>query len=157
MVVLAVLSIALVPLAVHLIGSFFGRTYVVSPATIAIVMSTSIFLPLLIGMVTRVVAASFASKISMSVERAGKVLMPLAVAVLVIAAASDVWRLVGNGTLIAITVFVSAGFAVGHVLGGPEPEHSAVLAFFGRLPPSWHRAGCRRGELPRSELEGRPS
>ncbi len=53
MVVLAVLSIAWVPLSVQLIGLAFDRTYVVSAGDIAVVTSTSILLPLLVGMVTR--------------------------------------------------------------------------------------------------------
>ena len=129
MVVLAVLSIAVVPLAVQLIGSAFGRTYVTTPGTIAVVTSTSILLPLTFGMVTRAIATPFADTIATRVERVGKVLIPVAAAVLIVAAAPDVWRLVGNGTLLAITVFVVTGFAIGHLLGGPEPEHSAVLAF----------------------------
>ena len=129
MVVLAVLSIALVPLAVRLLGSVFGRTYVTTPATIALVMSTSILLPLLVGMLTRVIAPTLADKVATQVARAAKVLMPVAVVLLIAVAGSDVWRLVGNGTIIAITVFVATGFAVGHLLGGPEPENAAVLAF----------------------------
>lgn len=134
MIVLALLSIALVPLSVALIGVVFGREYVVSPRAIAVVVSTSILLPLAIGMVTRAFARTFAIALAAHVERAGKVVMPTAAVVLVAAAASDVWRLVGNGTLLAITLFVVTGFVVGHLLGGPEPEHSAVLAF---------SAGCR--------------
>ncbi|HUL98894.1 MAG TPA: membrane transporter protein [Mycobacterium sp.] len=128
-VVLAVLSIALVPLAVRLLGSVFGRTYVTTPATIALVMSTSILLPLLVGMLTRVIAPTLADKVATQLARAAKVLMPVAVVLLIAVAGSDVWRLVGNGTIIAITVFVATGFAVGHLLGGPEPENAAVLAF----------------------------
>ena len=129
MVVLALLSIPVVPLAVGLIGAVFGRAYVTTPAMMVVVASTSILLPLTLGMVTRAVAAPFADAVATRVERVGKVFMPVAAAVLVAAAAPDLWRLVGNGTLLAITVFVVAGFAVGHLLGGPEPEHSAVLAF----------------------------
>lgn len=129
MVVLAVLSIALVPLAVRLLGSVFGRTYVTTPATIALVMSTSILLPLLVGMLIRVIAPTLADKVATQVARAAKVLMPVAVVLLIAVAGSDVWRLVGNGAIIAITVFVATGFAVGHLLGGPEPENAAVLAF----------------------------
>ncbi len=74
-------------------------------------------------------ATHFAVKISAIVEKAGKVLMPVAAVVLLIGVAPDVWRLIGDGTLLAISVFVVTGFAVGHLLGGPEPEHAAVLAF----------------------------
>lgn len=129
MVLLALLSIPVVPLAVAAIGAVFGRAYVATPSAMAAVASTSILAPLVLGMTTRAVAAPRADAIASRVERIGKVLMPVAAVVLVVAAASDLWRLVGNGTLLAISVFVIAGFAVGHVMGGPEPEHSAVLAF----------------------------
>ncbi len=129
MVALAVLSIALVPLAVRVLGSIFRRPYVMTPLAVAVIMSTSILLPLLAGMMTRALAPGLADKIAKRVERVGKMLLPVAVAVLLIAAAPGMWRLVGNGTIIAITVFVATGFAVGHVMGGPDPENSAVLAF----------------------------
>lgn len=129
MVVLAVLSIAWVPLAVRLIGFAFDRNYTVSPGAIAVVTSTSILVPLLVGMVTRAVAAPFAVKISTKVQTAGRMLTPVAAVVLLVAVAPDVWRLVGDGTLLAIALFVVTGFAVGHLVGGPDPEHSAVLAF----------------------------
>lgn len=129
MVVLAVLSIVLVPLSVQLIGAAFGRAYVTTPAAIAVVVSTSILLPLAIGMVTRCATPRFADAAAIPVERAGKVVVPIGAVVLLVIAAPDVWRLIGNGTLLAISVFVVAGFAVGHLLGGPDPQHSAVLAF----------------------------
>ncbi|MBJ7341867.1 membrane transporter protein [Mycolicibacterium sp.] len=129
MVVLAALSILVVPLAVQLIGSVFGRSYVTAPTAIAVVTSTSILLPIALGMVTRAVVPRFADAVGTYVARAGKVFMPVAAVVLIVAAGRDVWRLIGNGTLLAITVFVVIGFVVGHLLGGPEPDHAAVLAF----------------------------
>jgi BASS family bile acid:Na+ symporter len=38
------------------------------------------------------------------------------------------WAAVGDGTLIALVVFVAIGLLVGHLLGGPDPDHSVVLA-----------------------------
>ena len=54
----------------------------------------------------------------------------LVVGVLVLLAVSwqAVWAAVGDGTLPALIAFVVAGLAVGHWMGAPEPEHSAVLA-----------------------------
>jgi BASS family bile acid:Na+ symporter len=40
----------------------------------------------------------------------------------------DMMLLLGNGTLIAILAFIGAGLALGHLLGGPDPEDRAVLA-----------------------------
>ena len=36
--------------------------------------------------------------------------------------------LIGNFTLVAIIVFVLVGLAIGHLLGGPDPEDRTVLA-----------------------------
>jgi bile acid:Na+ symporter, BASS family len=129
MIVLAATSIVLVPLAVRLIGASFGRTYVTAPATIAVVTSTSILLPILSGMVTRACAPKFTATVAERVNRVGVVFLPVAAAVLFAAAAPDVWRLVGDGTLLVVAAFVVTGFAVGHLFGRPELEHSAVLAF----------------------------
>lgn len=129
MVVLALLSIVLVPLGVRLIGAAFGRVYVTTPAAIAAVVSMSILLPLVIGMVTRFVTPRLADAAAPPVERAGKVVTPIAAVALLATAAPDVWRLIGNGTLLVISIFVVTGFAIGHLLGGPDPQHSAVLAF----------------------------
>src|SRR5262249_25149523 len=54
----------------------------------------------------------------------------LLVGIVVLLAASwrAVWAAVGDGTLLVLIAFVVAGLMVGHLLGAPEPEHSAVLA-----------------------------
>ena len=36
--------------------------------------------------------------------------------------------LIGNGNVLAIVIFNVAGLAIGHVLGGPNRDHSIVLA-----------------------------
>jgi BASS family bile acid:Na+ symporter len=43
-------------------------------------------------------------------------------------ASRAIWALVGNGTVLVMAIFVLAGVAAGHLLGGPEPDRSAVLA-----------------------------
>ena len=48
--------------------------------------------------------------------------------VILISAAPAIWALIGNGTLVALAAFVLVGVAIGHFLGGPEPENRAALA-----------------------------
>jgi BASS family bile acid:Na+ symporter len=38
------------------------------------------------------------------------------------------WALIGDGTVLALTIFTLAGLAIGHILGGPETPHSVVVA-----------------------------
>src|SRR5690606_1752812 len=57
-----------------------------------------------------------------------KALLLAAVFTLLIGAAPAMLTLIGNGTLAAMAVFVAAGLAAGHWLGGPAPENRVVLA-----------------------------
>ncbi len=58
-----------------------------------------------------------------------KVLLPLALLVLLAAAAPAILALIGNGGIvIAMVIFLTVGLAVGHMLGRPDPDHSLVLA-----------------------------
>jgi BASS family bile acid:Na+ symporter len=57
-----------------------------------------------------------------------KILLPPALIVLLIVTAPAMWRLIGGGTLVAMLLFLAIGFVVGHVMGGPDPDHSIVLA-----------------------------
>jgi BASS family bile acid:Na+ symporter len=127
--VLAVLSIGLIPLAANILGWFFGQRYVVATGPVAVAMVTSVLAPLAAGMVLRAVAPGFADRIAGPAGWAHRVLLPIAVIVLVFTAGPAVWKLVGDGTVIAVVLFVGIGFAVGHVLGGDEHGESAVLAF----------------------------
>ena len=38
------------------------------------------------------------------------------------------WRLVGNFSIVAMAAFALVGLAVGHWLGGPDPDERSVLA-----------------------------
>lgn len=58
-------------------------------------------------------------------------------------AAPAMWTLIGNGTVIALAVFVLVGLAVGHFLGGPAPENRTSLAFSTASSPR-HRNSNRR-------------
>ncbi|HME49300.1 membrane transporter protein [Mycobacterium sp.] len=129
MVLLAVLSVGLVPLAAQVLGEYFGHHYAVAPAAIARVIGTTVLAPLAVGVVVRLAAPGVAETIANPVAVAAKVIMSLAALALLIVAAPALWQLLGDGTILAIVAFLVVGFAVGHVFGGPEPGHAAVLAF----------------------------
>ncbi len=58
-----------------------------------------------------------------------KVLLALMVVLLLVAIAPAIWAVIRDPTVvIAILVFLAVGLAVGHVLGGPNPNNSVVLA-----------------------------
>jgi BASS family bile acid:Na+ symporter len=128
MVVLSLASIVAVPAVAAVIERFFERPIVVAPAAIAGVVMKSTLAPLAAGLAVRAIWPALAGWIEKPVAVVSNVLLPLAVVALVAGAFSAIWAAVGNGTVLAIVIFTVAGLAIGHVLGGPDPDHSVVLA-----------------------------
>jgi BASS family bile acid:Na+ symporter len=124
----AVLSIALIPLAIKLLAAAFGlEARMPWPAVAAIVLET-VLLPLGAGIAVRHLAPSLGARIEPLITRVGGVLLLAAAIPILFSAGRAVVSLIGNGTLIAIAIVVLLGLAVGHLLGGPEPADRAVLA-----------------------------
>jgi BASS family bile acid:Na+ symporter len=128
MVTLGVLSIVVVPLALELLVRVFGVPLGTSPATIARLMLTMLVGPVVIGVAIRALAPAFAARIAGPVNTLALVLLALGALVLLAATAPAIWALVGDGTVVALAIFIVIGLAVGHVLGGPDPESAGVLA-----------------------------
>jgi BASS family bile acid:Na+ symporter len=128
MAVLALASIAFVPAAAVLIGLPFGRPFAVAPGTVARAVFVSTLIPLLAGVLIRRTLPAIAERLEKISTLVGKVLLPLGALVLIVGALPAMWALIGNGTLLAFVIFTVVGLAVGHVLGGPNPDHSVVLA-----------------------------
>jgi hypothetical protein len=56
-------------------------------------------------------------------------LVPLAGVALLMSAAPDMWRLIGDRTLLVLVVFAVGGLVVGHLLGGSDRRDAAMLGF----------------------------
>jgi BASS family bile acid:Na+ symporter len=128
MVTLAALAIVTVPLAVRLLGMYFGRPFALAPAAIARIVVVTVFLPLVAGLIVRAFAPGIAARLSRAVGLAATALLVLASLVLLSAVWRGVWAAIGDGTVIAIVAFVLLGLLVGHLMGGPDPDESLVLA-----------------------------
>lgn len=127
--ILAVLALPVICVATPLIGHVFGRQYVASTWSPAELMLISVVAPLVAGMAIRSRRPALADRIRGPIERVQRWAMPVAAVILLIDAAPSMWKLLGQTALIAMVLFVGSMFLVGHVLGGPERESSAVLAF----------------------------
>ena len=128
LVVTGVLSIVFVPLAARLLGEAFGRSVNVSPVTIARIVTTSILLPLLAGVGLRKLSATLADRIARPLSVFGTLLLIVAFVPVLLAQWRNFGHLLGNFSLLAIVAFVVVGLAVGHLLGGPDPDDRTVLA-----------------------------
>jgi BASS family bile acid:Na+ symporter len=128
MLVLAVVAIVGMPLVALLLALVFERPLSIGPGAIARIVGVMCVLPFVAGMVVRAVWPAVAQRLVKVVRAVANVLLLLAVLALLVGAWRAIWGAAGDGTLVAIAAFVLVGLAVGHVLGGPDPEHSAVLA-----------------------------
>jgi BASS family bile acid:Na+ symporter len=128
MAILALVSIVAVPAALQLMAYIFGQPFSIAPTTLAAMVLKSALVPLGVGMLVRAWLPAVAARIHHPVLTIGKVLLLVAALVLLVVALPAIWDAIGGGTVLAMVIFVVVGLAVGHVLGGPDPEHSVVLA-----------------------------
>lgn len=128
LVAVSLLSIVIVPLTVSLLSEAFRVEAKISLGTIARVIVISVVLPLATGMIIRRKAASLAQRTAPLLSKCAGILLILGVLPTFIALAPAMWRLVGDGTILAIMAVVLVGLCAGHYLGGPDPRDRATLA-----------------------------
>jgi BASS family bile acid:Na+ symporter len=128
LVAAALLSVGFTPLAVEMIGKWFGATAWISPLAIARLVLLTVIVPLGAGMLVRRLALAFAEWVSKPLALAATALLIASVIPILFTAWPAIESLVGNGTVVAIAAFVLVGLAAGHLLGGPDPEDRTVQA-----------------------------
>jgi BASS family bile acid:Na+ symporter len=128
MVVLAVLSIVTVPLSLEILQRVFGRPLGVAPGAVSRIVTMMAVLPLLAGLGVRTAAPAIAERLEPAVARAANVLLVLAAVVLLAGSWRALLEAIGGGAVVAMVVFAASGIVVGHLLGGPDPDHQVVLA-----------------------------
>jgi BASS family bile acid:Na+ symporter len=128
MLLFGLVAIALTPLLVEVMARVFDRPVTMSPGAIARIVVVMILAPLVAGMIVRALLPRVAISLRSAVRWAANGLLVLGVLAVLAGSWSAIWAATGGGTLIAMLAFVVVGLVVGHVLGGPDPEHAAVLA-----------------------------
>lgn len=128
MAILALLAIVMVPLALEVLERVLGRPLAMAPGGVARIVLISTILPLVAGMIVHAIAPHAAASMVKLVTLVAKGLLVPAALVLLVVTAPAVWGLIGDGTLVAIVLFLAIGFTVGHVMGGPDADCSLVLA-----------------------------
>jgi BASS family bile acid:Na+ symporter len=127
-VVSAVLAVAIVPAAVSLVAWRTGAQGGLSVNTVARLVATTVLVPLAAGIVLRRLAPGFVDRTAKPAVRLSTLLFIAAAVMVVAASLRSIVSLIGNGTLLSITVFSATGLAAGHLLGGPAREDRMVLA-----------------------------
>ena len=128
LVAAALLAIMFVPVAVELLGRAFGTPRHMSPGVVARLVLLTVLVPLVVGIAVRSLAAAFAARIARPVSLVATVLLIASALPVLFTAWPTIVSLTGDGTIVALAAFVLVGLAVGHLLGGPDPEDRTVLA-----------------------------
>lgn len=128
MAVFGVLAVLTVPLALEILGLVFSRYLTIQPYVVARIVLVSTVLPLAVGMVMRALLPRAAASLERVITLIARILLPLAALALVVLTASAIWTLIGDGTIVAILLFLVSGFAIGHALGGRKSSHGLALA-----------------------------
>ena len=125
---IALLSIVIVPVMVEFLGRVMRRPFEAPQGTLAVTLLGTVLLPLAVGLAVQRLAPSVARRIREPLVRVANIVLWVALLVLLVSVVPHLSSVIVGSTLAAMVLFVLGGLAVGHLLGGPDPDHAVVLA-----------------------------
>ncbi len=128
LVAISLLSIVVVPVAIELFEIAFNRPAQIPPAVVARLILATVLVPLALGLAVRYALPALAERIARPLSLIASVLLLIAALFILFSTIPAIISLIGNGTIIAIIIFVLIGLAAGHGLGGPDPNNRTALA-----------------------------
>lgn len=128
LIAIGLLSIIVVPVTMEILERAREVPLQMTMASVASVIFITALLPISAGVAVHSFAPALAERLAKPIEKIAGIGLLLCLVAILYAAAPAIWSLIGNGTVIALAAFVLVGLAVGHVLGGPEPENRTSLA-----------------------------
>jgi bile acid:Na+ symporter, BASS family len=128
LVATAILSIIFIPITMEIFERITGVSLTMQPGSVAILVLTTILAPLIVGIIVRTIVPTFADRAARPVGIVAFVLLLLSALPVLIGMARPMFSLIGDGTILSLGAFALVGLIIGHVLGGPEPDHRRVLA-----------------------------
>jgi bile acid:Na+ symporter, BASS family len=128
MVAAALFAIVLMPFFVQVLGVYFHAETHMEFRQVAAIVAVSIIAPLAAGMFVRYVAPKLAERIVKPVSILAAVLLVGAALIVLFNLSEAIWRMIGHGVLVVLALFTLVGIAIGHFLGGPNPDDRTVLA-----------------------------
>jgi BASS family bile acid:Na+ symporter len=127
MVAAALFSIVLMPFFVEELGAYFNADTHMQFRQVAAIVAVSIIAPLAAGMFVRYVAPEFTERVVRPVSISAAVLLVAAALIVLFNLSEAIWGMIGHGVLV-LALFTLVGIAIGHFLGGPNPDDRTVLA-----------------------------
>ena len=128
LVAAAVLSIVVIPLSMAMFERITGVSLVMDAGAVAALVLTTILAPLLAGIAVRYIARTSAERLARPIGLIATVLLVVSALPILIGIMRTVYSLTTNGAILSFGGFALAGLAIGHLLGGPEPDNRRVLA-----------------------------
>jgi BASS family bile acid:Na+ symporter len=128
LVAMALVAVVLVPLTMSVLGNVFGLSLQMPISKVTPIVVTSVIAPLVIGIFVRWLAPTIAHAVARPIAMAATILLVVAILPVLVVAWPTVRDLVGNGLVILLAIFTLVGLAIGHLLGGPDPDNRTVLA-----------------------------
>ncbi|HSD00484.1 MAG TPA: hypothetical protein VLI21_16395, partial [Casimicrobiaceae bacterium] len=126
-ILVAMLAVVSMPLSIAALDVVYAGDASIAPGHLARQVFTAQLLPLTLGMLIRRAVPKFADWIEPRLARIAKLLL----IAFVIMALIDVWHVVvdaGPRIAIAIIVITALALAIGHLLGGPDPQTRTAVA-----------------------------
>jgi BASS family bile acid:Na+ symporter len=126
-VIAALLAIVTVPVSLTILSTFFDRSASVPVTEVAYTISTAFLAPLLAGMAARHLWPTLAERISDPIINTANIIL-LGLVLLIGATNLSAIFAVGPSGIAIIVVMTFAALAIGHALGGPDPNDCTALA-----------------------------
>ena len=128
LVAVSLIALVFVPLSVEFLGKVRGVEAHISVSKVALLVAEAVLGPLIAGVAVSSLRPRLAERAAGPLAKFSAILLILCMLPILPGALPKVWLLVGDGALASVVAFVLVGLAVGHFLGGPDPEDRTVLA-----------------------------
>jgi BASS family bile acid:Na+ symporter len=126
-VIMALLAVVTVPLTLTVLRPFLSRVAMVSPMDLASVIAKGFLVPLLAGIAVRSFWPRFAESVRSPLLTASGIVL-LGLVLLILAVNHSVLAGIGLHGFLIIVLLTCGAVAVGHVMGGPDPDDRTTLA-----------------------------
>jgi bile acid:Na+ symporter, BASS family len=128
LVAMALLATVVIPVTMTIFQALTGLPLGFPVSSVLWLVLKTILIPLSAGVVLHEFAPELSRRLIRPIAVTATVLLFGSMLPVLFGSARDIWSLIGDGTILAFSVFVLAGLAVGYWLGGPDPADRRVLA-----------------------------
>jgi predicted Na+-dependent transporter len=123
----SLMAIVMVPAWLTLLSPYFGGTTDLQPRDVALILTKAFLLPLLIGLFVRWRAPEIGKRLAERILEIGGLVLAISFVVLLAMLRGKLLE-AGWFALLVLAGMAFIALAIGHWMGGPEPDNRTVLA-----------------------------